>query len=187
MEHKEHPNEDPSELITDKHFEAWGRIVWAYAQMESGIKLSMAGILDMLLHEMIILTNPHSASQLKSVAKSIAKLKLSESDAEEFSQILGDWSASSRIRNHISHNRWTFGNRPTSLTPSFIDTHSGKAKFKGASEADEDFTLEDFGGIADKLFRSNVRLVEFMARTGLTKKTELRLQAEKTRQDGETT
>lgn len=159
--------DDPSDLITDKHFEAWGRIVYAYAAMEAGIKLAISGILGLAPSDTFILANPYTSLNLRNVAKSVAKLYLQPKDAETFVQIVGDYGAFARVRNDICHNRWTFGDRPNSLRPAYMEIRSGRADPKGYNEGESDYTLDDFGEKANDLFELNRRLVSFLKSSGI--------------------
>lgn len=172
-------DDDLSDLLSDKHFEAFGRIVSAYASCETGIKLALAGVLNALPHEIMILTEPCSSQALRNVAKSIAKLRLPASQQGNFVQLIGDFAGHGSLRNQIAHNRWTRGTRPNSIRPVQMDIRSGKAKPKGYDPEESDYTLLEIGKRADELFSLNSRIVEFMNIAGLTKNIEDRMNAER--------
>ena len=171
--------DDLSDLLSDQHFEAFGRIVSAYASCETGIKLSLAGILNALPHEIMILSEPYSSLSLRNVSKSIAKLRLPKKHQEQFMHLIGEFGGHAQLRNHIAHNRWTRGTRPNSIRPVQMDIRSGKAKPKGYDPEERDFTLEEIGLRANQLFELNSKIVQFMIGTGLSEILENRLEAER--------
>lgn len=171
--------DDLSDLLSDKHFEAFGRIVSAYASCETGIKLSLAGILNALPHEIMILSEPYSSLGLRNVSKSIAKLRLPQDHQEQFMQLIGEFGGYAQLRNHIAHNRWTRGTRIGSIRPVQMDIRSGKAKPKGYDPEEPDFTLEEIGLRANQLFELNSKIVEFMIGAGLSENIEKRLESER--------
>ncbi len=147
---------------------AFGAITHYYASAESGIKIVLAGMLEIDLAEFLILTEPHSSLDLRNVAKSIAKHRFKQTpEIEQFRQIVGDLGSFGALRNNIAHSRWSRGSRRNSIKPFRIDIRSGVAKFHGAEEEECDWTTGELIAEADKLIRLNRRITQLLVDTGI--------------------
>jgi hypothetical protein len=153
--------------LTSHHFEVFGRVINAYATVETGIQIALSGILRVHLSEAMVITSPYSAAQLKNVAKSIAKIKLRPELAEQFVSLVGRWSAHSRLRNDIAHNRWTKGGKPGSIKPVYINIRDDKARFGGYDEEERDWTTDEIGKAFNQLASINEEIKTFLVDSGL--------------------
>lgn len=68
---------EASQIISDAHFEAWGRIIYFYAALETLLKIAIAALANISYLDAIILTEPYSAMALRNVAISLTKGKTS--------------------------------------------------------------------------------------------------------------
>lgn len=147
---------------SDAQLLAFGRIMHAYAAVESGIKIALSGILEIDLAHALIAFEPYSANDLKNVAKSLAKERLKPQLAEQFIAIVGDWSGSNTLRNTIAHSRWTDGERPGSIKPRGLDIRQGSAKFVGDCEQERSFSAGELHTALAQLDSVNERLKRFL-------------------------
>lgn len=154
--------------LTDAHFTAFGKIVYLWASMDTGLKLCLAGIMKVPIHVAMIAAEPYGWRDLQNVSKSVAKLGLEASQAEGLSKIIGDFGAHSRLRNHIAHHRWTEGVREGSIQPVYMHIRKGRADPHGYRADETDYTLDDFEATIRSMARLNEQLVAFMSSTGLT-------------------
>lgn len=153
---------------TKAQFEAFGTIVHFYACAESGIKITLTGMLDIDLVELLILTEPASSFDLRNVAKSIAKQRCTKpKELERFIQIVGDLGAFGPLRNAIGHSRWTKGKRRGSIKPLGIDIRSGSVRLVGKEPDERDWTAKELKAEGQKLRAINQRLVQFMRDNGI--------------------
>ena len=164
-----------SNLLTDYHFNAFGRITYGYAHIETGIKIAMAGILQVSLHDILVLTAPYSARNLKDAAKAASKDHLKQPHQDTMIQIIGDWSAISRIRNHIAHNRWAEGTRTGAIKPMYYSISDGKTRTFGDDDTESDYTPDDLHMVMKTLEDTNQRLKNFLKETGLAESIERKM------------
>lgn len=157
-----------SDILSPKHFEAFGRIIYACSEMDRAIKLCLGATYSLRVHDIFLITEPYSASNLKKVAKSAAKLYFSNEMKNDFVAILGKFGKFSTLRNHIAHNHWTEGSRPKSVRIVQADIRAGRLDLKGYSEDEPDYTLDELGDAANDLFDLHTELIAFMRDYGLS-------------------
>lgn len=164
---------------SDEHLLAFGRIIHAYAAVESGIKIALSGILEIDLTYALIVFAPYGARDVKNVAKSLAKERLKPSLAEEFNCIVGDWSGYSHLRNTIAHSRWTLGLEPGAIKPRGVNIREGRAKFAGDGDDEKGYIASDLNDVVAKLDAINERLKRFLKSSGLAQIIETKIDAAK--------
>jgi len=113
------------------------------------IKLCLGATYSLDVHDIFLITEPYSASNLKKVAKAVAKLYFSPEMKDDFVAILGRFGKFSTLRNHIAHNNWTDGSRPNSIRIVQADIRAGRLDLKGYSEDEPDYTLDELGDAAN--------------------------------------
>jgi hypothetical protein len=152
---------------SEAHLLAFGRMVHHFAQVESGIKIALCGILELKLAHAMITFQPYTAQSLKKAAKSLAKERLKPPLADKFSCIVGDWYAHNRLRNDIAHNRWTDGARPNAIKPRYVSINADRADWFGDDDTETDYAPEDIEERAESLNSVNERLKAFLQESGL--------------------
>jgi len=152
---------------SDAHLLAFGRIIYSFAAVESGIKIALTGALDTELDAGLIAFQPYGATDLRNVAKSIAKERLKPNLAEQFCQIVGDWYQFNTLRNYIAHSRWTDAPREGAIKPRRLSIREGRADWIGDSEAEDNYTAAELEAEALKLHNVNERLKRFLQSSGL--------------------
>ena len=152
---------------SDAHLLAFGRIMHAYAAVESGIKIVLSGILEIDLAHALIAFEPYGAGDVKNVAKSLAKERLKPPMAEQFISIVGEWSSHNFLRNTIAHSRWTDGDRPGSIKPRSVKIRDGRAQFFGDDESERSYTAEELNAVLVQIDSTNERLKRFLKSSGL--------------------
>ncbi|WP_069055334.1 hypothetical protein [Bosea sp. RAC05] len=156
------------QIVTEEHIAAFGSIIHYYAYAESGIKITLAGLLDMDLREMLILSEPYSSMNLRTVAKSIVKERLGPGkEADQFIQLIGELGTFGPLRNAIAHQRWTKGARPGSIRPFHLDIRSGSALLKGQSDTEKDWTAAELAAEGDRARKLNASIVRYMQSSGI--------------------
>lgn len=154
-------------IPSDDQLLGFGRVVYNYATVESGIKIALSAILQIGLGDALITFQPYGALNLKNVAKSLAKERLRPELVAPFCCIVGDWAAFGYLRNAIAHSRWTPGSRPDSIKPRSVDIREGKALWSGDMDTEADYTAKDLKDKADQLDKINERLKAFIQTSGL--------------------
>lgn len=156
-------------IVTREHMTAFGAIAHYYACAESGLRICLAGMAEMDLRIMLILTEPYSAVNLRAVCKSIAKAKYLPGDplGARFTQLAGDLGAFGPLRNQIAHSRWTYGQRDGAIRPLGVDIRSGTPKFHGQNLDEKDWTADELLVKADELAALNTRIVQFLKDSGI--------------------
>jgi hypothetical protein len=152
---------------SEAHLLAFGRFIHAYAAVESGIKIALSGVLGTELDAALISFAPYRASDLRNVAKSLAKERLKPPEAEQFCCIVGDWFQFNGLRNIIAHSRWTEGLREGAIKPRRLNIREGKADWVGDKPDEQEYTAPELQGRADKLNEVNERLKKFLQTSGL--------------------
>ena len=157
------------------HLLEFGRVVHNFATVETGIKIALSGILQIDLAAALIVLEPCSAGNLKNIAKSLAKDRLKPKLAEQLCCIVGDWSATSGLRNDIAHSRWTDGDRPGSIKPRGLSIQEGRVKYIGDDEKEKSYTVSELQAEAEKLRAINERVLVFLDKSGLGKIVEAKM------------
>ena len=155
-------------LLSDEHYNLFGRITHGYASSEWGLKFLLAAMLKLDISIFLIVSEPYGSQDLRNVLKSIAKWSTFEND-EEFEQIIGlvgRLKSYGKIRNFIAHNRWTQGKRVRSIRPIAMNIRSGKAATLGYSDDDEDYVIEELAIIADGTFKLDSDIKNFIKSYG---------------------
>lgn len=148
---------------TRAQLEAFGAITYHYASAEAGIKIALAAMLELTLTELLTLTEPASSFDLRNLAKSIAKLRVTDAkEIERFCHLVGELGTFGPLRNAIGHSRWTKGARRGSIKPFHMDIRSGTAKFRGTDPNERDWTAKELQVEADRLYNLNVQLIRYM-------------------------
>lgn len=151
----------------EAHMAAFGRVIHHFAFVETGIKIAVSGILECDLGAVLIMSEPYSSSDLKNVAKSLAKERLKPEHSEKFCQIVGDWSKFAPLRNVIAHSRWTDGDSPGTIKPRSVKIREGRADWIGDDPAEKSFSAPDLEGIANELHKIDRRLRAFLTSSGI--------------------
>lgn len=154
-------------IPSDDHLLAFGRIIHNFASVETGIKLTLAGILNTFLDAALISFQPYSALDLKNVAKSLSKERLRPELSDEFCHIVGAWAAYTGLRNVIAHSRWIEGIRSGSIKPRRLDIRADRARWIGNQLEEDDYTAPELEKIAFDLHRINERLKKFLHTSGV--------------------
>lgn len=162
---------------SDAHLLAFGRILHNYASVETGIQIALSGILEIGLAEASIAFQPYTASNLRNVAKSIAKERLQPILADQFSRIVSDWSHHNKIRDLIAHTRWTDGDRPGSIRARGVSIENGSAQWLGDDTNQASYTALELEKLAKKLHEINERAKRFLTESGLRRIVEAKLEA----------
>lgn len=152
---------------SDAHLLAFGRIMHAFAAVESGIKIALSGILEIDLAHALIAFEPYGATDVKNVAKSLAKERLKPHLADQFSTIVGEWAGHGSLRNSIAHSRWTDGDRPGSIKPRGVYIREGHARFSGDDSDEKSYTARELNAVLTQLDSTNERLKRFLKKSGL--------------------
>lgn len=155
------------QIVDHEHYLQFGRIVHHYATVETGIKITLCGLLQIDLGDMLILSEPYSSATLRNVAKAMSEEKLTEEWRDQLNRIIDDFAKFGPIRNLIAHSRWTTGERLGSIKPRRVDIRSGKAKWLGDAEVERSWTALDLAGVATELHALNERLKGFQEDSGL--------------------
>ena len=117
-------------VLSDKHFEVFGKVAYAYASVEVGFKICLAGILNTTTLKALTIAAPYGAYQLNSVVKSLAKDHLKPIWAERLCSLVNRWESFTAVRTAVAHHRWRAGTRPGSVRPTHTDVKSGEAKIR---------------------------------------------------------
>lgn len=150
-------------------FAAFGAITYHYASVEFGIKVTVGAVVGLGTLDALIMTEPYSAQNLRSVAKcAIKEAAIPQADRDLIIRIIGEFKSFGPLRNAVAHSRWRPGTRPGSFKPVGIDIRSDSAKLIGHSADERDWTADELQAEALKLRRLNNRLATYHRESGLT-------------------
>lgn len=153
--------------LTDKHFEAFGRIVYNYASAEVGIKFAVCGMLHTPLHRGMLTLSTITATNLGNTAKSLALACLKPEWQHELTGLVSRWLKHNDLRIRVAHHRWRAGDRADSVKPVFWEVRKGRPELIGHLEDETDWTLEDLVGAANELAQVKDDINDFLTRSGL--------------------
>ena len=165
-------------LPSNAHLLAFGRIIHQYGLCEVGVKITVSAILRLDIARTLVVLQPSSATDLKNVAKSLAKMTLDPKWSEVFCCIVGDWSAHNALRNLIAHSAWADGDRPGSIKPRNLSIREGRAKFAGDGEDEASYTADELEAAAKSLAFINKRNLQFLEDSGLRRIIDEKIDAE---------
>jgi len=156
------------DFIPNPRAAALGGFMTRYAAAEMEIKLILSAILDLSIYEFAVVAEPYSGATLRNVAKSIVKLKLAPDDPmrDKLLQAIGTLYSYSTLRNQIAHAKWAPGRRPDSIQPLYVQTRSGRARFVGSNDEDDDYTTEELVNLANEVKAINNRLYDLKLEGG---------------------
>lgn len=118
------------------------------------MKAILAGLLNVPLEAVLLLSAPYSSLDLRNVTKSAAKVVLKKDYPKLLERIvwlIGEHKAISQVRNDISHNVWQRGDAPNSIRPMQADVRSGTFKlFGGDEDSSREYTHNDLTNLHNK-------------------------------------
>ncbi|QLC23786.1 hypothetical protein HFP57_01215 [Parasphingopyxis algicola] len=164
--------------INDEFAHAFGNVVHQSANFETGLKITLAGILDIRPRQVLILVEPYSAPKLRGVLKSIARQSAwPEGALEELVGLIGQGKAHIPLRNHIAHSRWTEGVRQNSIKPIGLKINNENVAYFGNDDEERDWLAEEIAIAGNELRMVCERLTAFNDKFGLTDKIAAHLDA----------
>jgi hypothetical protein len=151
-------------ILTDTHFELFGRITYHYADLETGLKFLCAVLLKVDVGAFMVVSEPYTSVNLRNVVTSLSNAADFEypDEREKIIRFAGDLKGASKFRNYIAHCQWTRGSRPDSIKPMHINIRSGRAKTFGHDENEPDYTVHDITKIHDNLAGAGQRFRTFL-------------------------
>jgi len=173
-----------AQLLTNKHYEAFGRIIYAYAAVEVGIKFCVSGMLKTSYHVMMVALATITATNLANTAKSLANDTLKKKQASQMIALANRWMAFNDLRMRIAHHRWTAGKRPGSIKATFFDVRQGKTILRGFLDDEPDYTAAELTKIANDLSQLNNDVKAFLAESGLRAIIDLKMAESKAETEG---
>lgn len=153
--------------LSERHLEAFGRIITLYAFVEVGLKVTLTAMLRSdYVH---LMTAPYSSSVLQSVAVAITVMHFSDDDPDRkvLLELLDRYARHATLRNHIAHAMWTKGTRAGAVRPVYMRVQHGKAKPRGYGSHEPDYNLEELQQEAAALHAIHQELQSFLNRSGL--------------------
>lgn len=152
-----------SPVLTDAHYQVFGVIVSLYAKAENGFRTTLAMLLGTSVDAVTLLCAPYSATNLRDVLKSTAKLTLVEGPVlEKLVKLIGDHGSVAKLRNHIAHSQWQAGSTPLSIQPVYGDVRQGKFKMFGWSGNTIEYSTDDLTRIHNLAIKINAALFDFL-------------------------
>jgi hypothetical protein len=150
-------------ILTDAHYQVFGVIVSLYAKAEDGFRTALAMLLGASVEAVTLLCAPYSATNLRNVLKSTAKLTLVEGPVlDKLVNLIGDHSTVAKLRNHIAHGQWQAGSTPLSIQPVYGDVRQGKFKMFGWGGNTIEYSTDDLTRIHNLAINLNAALYEFL-------------------------
>jgi len=153
--------------LTNDHFNAFGRITYGYAAVETGIKLCVSAMARIHAHDGFILSAPYPAQALANVAKVLANENLKPELRKEMIGLVDRWIGHNLIRTYVAHHRWRDGARPGAIRPTFYDVRTPNSVVKGFEDDEKDYTTAELFLLANNLHQLNEDVKAFFANSGL--------------------
>ena len=150
-------------VLTDAHYQVFGVIVSLYARAEDGFRTALAMLLGASVEAVTLLCTPYSATNLRNVLKSTAKLTLVEGPAlDKLVKLIGDHTTVAKLRNHIAHSQWQAGSVPLSIQPVYADVRQGTFKMFGPGGDNVEYSTEDLTRVHNLAISLNAALYDFL-------------------------
>jgi len=174
------------EGLSDDFAKAFGHLVYQSANVETGLKVCLAGMIDIRPIHVLALAEPYTGPQLRQVVKSLAKSSHWPDGAlEHLVELIGRSKAHKNLRNHIAHSRWTKGTREGSIKPMGMKINNEKIQTFGHKDEEEDWLPSEIMDAAEELRVFCGDLLAFNDKFGLTERLEKRLPKTDTLSSGE--
>lgn len=152
--------------VTDDFLREFGKLVHLFAQLEVQMKFFLCGLLEMPMHEIILLTDPAPSQRFSTILTSVGALKLGEDDWNELKTIVDEIEPYRALRNDVAHSFWANGTRDDSIRPVKMKTQRGRPNPVGFDENERDYKLEDFQAVSERLIETGQKLVKLSELTG---------------------
>ena len=150
-------------VLTNAHYQVFGIIVSLYAKAEDGFRTALALLLGTSVEAVTLLCAPYSASSLRDVLKSTAKLTLVEGPAlNKLLTLIGDPQTIAKLRNHIAHSQWQAGSTQSSIQPVYGDVRQGKFRMFGWGGNTIEYSTADLTRLHDLAINLNAALFDFL-------------------------
>lgn len=136
-----------------EHYFAFGSIVHSFARFERLLEVAIHGIVDTKSFALTALTISALGYQQK-VDLLNALLKshpTTEFDADIVAMYMREFNEFLNLRNLISHNVWTRGDRRGSIKAVKITARGGTQRIHGITDGETDYTISELTSIAEQL------------------------------------
>jgi hypothetical protein len=168
--------DDPVQL-TGSILIAFALIIQAFARLEWLMQMSMAGIGEVDLSKVLIMTRNVTYPGKRDVLFSLMQdVNLGDLQKQQIRGFLDEADKYAKVRNHIAHSMWGKGTRSDSFKPMSVAIRHGKLKYFGVLTDEDDYTEQDFIKIADKLAIICNSYVAFLRNSGLTASIERKIE-----------
>jgi len=118
--------------LSDDFARAFGHLVYQAANVETGLKVCLAAMLNIRPVHVLALAEPYTGPQLRQVVKSLAKSSPWPDGAlDRLVELIGRSKANKNLRNHVAHSRWTKGTREGSIKPMGMKINNEKIEPSG--------------------------------------------------------
>jgi hypothetical protein len=135
-----------------------------------GLKVSLAGMLDIHPSIILLLADPYSsAPKLREIVKTVAsEQSWPEGALERLGDIVGRSRQHTTLRNHIAHSRWREGTRSSSIKPIGLKMKNDRAAYFGHLDDERDWTSQENRHCAKQLRSLCDEIIKFNDDYGLT-------------------
>ncbi|MGX1099977.1 hypothetical protein [Amorphus sp. MBR-141] len=159
------PREVPH--ISADHFAAFGRILHAFARVESLYEAAIMSALELEPFQAAMTLAQSGYEQKKQLLFAIIEESSASADqAKEFKKLIDAISAKSALRNNIAHCVWRGGKRTGSIKPFVIKTKA-KLLLLGHSDRERDWIAAELHAEADDLLERASAFKTFLADHGM--------------------
>lgn len=166
--------------LSDDFARAFGHLVYQAANVETGLKVCLAAMLDIRPVHVLALAEPYTGPQLRQVVKSLAKSSPWPDGAlDRLVELIGRSKAHKYLRNHVAHSRWTDGTRNGAIKPIGMKINNEKIEVFGHRDDEKDWLPEEIVKAAEELREFCDELIAFNDEFGLTERLENRLPEKK--------
>lgn len=157
--------------VTDEFLLAFGDLIHQAANVEVGLKVSLAGMLDIRPTLILLLAEPYSGAKLREIVKTIAgEQSWPDGALDRLAEIVGRSRQHTTLRNHVAHSRWHKGVREGSIKPIGLKLKNDRAAYFGHLDDERDWTAEEIRACASQLRKLCAEILDFNDEFGLTER-----------------
>jgi len=162
--------------LSDDFARAFGHLVYQAANVETGLKVCLAAMVDIRPVHVLALAEPYTGPQLRQVVKSLAKSSPWPDGAlDRLVELIGRSKSHKSLRNYVAHSRWTDGVRDGAIKPIGMKINNEKIETFGHKDDEKDWLPNEIMKAAEDLRKFCGDLIAFNDEFGLTERLENRL------------
>lgn len=156
-----------SSHVSQEHYTAFGRIVHAFARVETILAEAIRCLLKMSTEQAAVSLSQYGYEQLRGLLQAmIEEASAPKNHKEEFLDLIAAIHKKAPLRNNVAHSVWRAGRKDKTIKP-FVLKMKGKMFVLGTHHNEKDWTAEELHAEADDILLRLSNLHQYLVKEGL--------------------